>query len=154
MLKKIMLESLDVVGALLTAGTGLSGLVMFLFGGGRAAFEDPTIIWFAPLYLTPLALVGIGMMLVSSLVSKSRRGWFAWSCLAFAIVLTMTAAVFNLTGLASGEIELAGTFWGTTAIVVSVIYALVMIEISGVGAVIARDILRAGTSRHPAAPAL
>lgn len=141
-MKKTVLVVLDVIGALMVAFAGLSGLVMFVFGSGRASFDDPTIIWFAPLFLTPLALVGIGMMLVSSLVSKKRRGLLGWSCLAFVVLLAMTAAVFNLTGLSSGELEPQGTFWGTVAVIVSLIYALAMVELSGVGAEVARAILK------------
>lgn len=148
-MKKAVLELVAIVGALLTALAGLSGLVMYLFGGGRPAFEDPTIVWFAPLFLTPLALVGIGMMLVSSLVSKRRRGLLGWSCLAFGVLFALTAGVFNLTGLSTGETELIGTLWGTTAIVVSLVYALGMLGMSAVGVLVADDI-HGGSSMHHA----
>ncbi len=98
--------------------------------------------WFAPLYLTPLALVGVSMMLVSSFVARKKRGPLGWSVLALAVLFGVVTAVFNLTGLSTGETELRGTFWGTTAIVVSLVYALTMLGVSGAGVLVARDILR------------
>lgn len=142
MLKKVTLEVLDVGGVVFAAFAALSGLVAFVFAGGRAAFDDPTIIWFAPLFLSPVALVGAGMILISSFVSKKRRGLAGWSAVALLVLLGATAAVFNLTGLSTGETELIGTFWGTTAIAVSLVFAAAMLEVSGVGIWVARDILK------------
>jgi hypothetical protein len=153
MLKKIALEVIDVLGVLMTAFAALSGLAAFLFAGSRSAFDDPTIVWFAPLFLTPLALAGAGLMLVGSFAARKRRALICWSVLALVVLLVVTAAVFNLTGLATGETALRGTFWGTTAIVVSLIYALSMLEVSGVGVLVARDILRMEPNRPAAVTA-
>lgn len=140
MLKKSSMEVLAVLGSIMVAAAGLSGLFAYLFGSGRTAFSDPTVIWFAPLFLTPLALAGIAMMYVSALVSKKKRALIGWSCLGFVVILAMTAAVFTLTGLSTGETELAGTFWGTAAVVLSLVYALAMLGMSAVGVMVARDI--------------
>jgi hypothetical protein len=148
MLKKVTLEVLAVVGALLTAFSAVSGIALYLFGGRT----DPTILWFAPLFFIPAAAVGIGMMLISSLVSRQRRRLFGWSLLVFVTVLVLTAAAFNLTGLASGEIELEGTFWGTAAIVLSVLYSVATLAMSGVGVAVARDIMAMEPHHHAAAP--
>lgn len=139
-MKKITLQAAALVGALMTAVAGLSGLIAFLFGSGRAAFDDPTVIWFAPLYLTPLALAGVGLMAIGSLASKQKRELFGWSCLAFAVALVVTAATFTLTGLSTGEIELVGTYWGTAAVVLSLLYAASMVVLSVVGVIIAKHI--------------
>lgn len=147
MRKKITLEVIAILGVLTTAFAALSGLVAFLFPGARPAGDDPTSVWFAPLFLTPLALAGVGMLLVSSLVAKKKRKLLGWSVLAFAVLLAATAAVFNLTGLSTGETALSGTFWGRTAIIVSLIYALVLLGTSAVGVSVARDILRMEPSR-------
>lgn len=153
MSRKITLSVLDTVGVIMTACAALSGVAAFVFGGGRAAFDDPTIIWFAPLFFTPLALLGVGMILLSALVSKKRRTLVGWSVTAFGVLFAATAAVFNLTGLSSGETALEGTFWGTTAIIVSVIYALSMLVVSGVGGVVAKDILGMEPFHKSAIPA-
>ncbi len=51
----------------------------------------------------PLALAGVGLLLVSSLVVKKKRKLLGWSVLALAVLLAATATVFNLTGLSTGE---------------------------------------------------
>lgn len=148
MLKKITLETLEVVGMVMTLVAALSGIVMYL-SGGRA---DPTIVWFAPLFLTPLAITGIVLMLIGSLVSKKDRGILGWSVLAFAVVFAGLAAIFQFSGLASGGIEMAGTAWGTTALIVSYLYIAVMLGVAGVGGLVARDIIRMEPHRHHAEP--
>ena len=149
-MKRITLQVLAVLGALMTAVAGLSGLAMYLFGGGRAAFDDPTIIWFAPLFLTPLALAGVGIVAVSSLVSRKKRALFGWSCLAFFLLLAATAASFMLTGLSSGEVAPEETLWSTVAIVLGVMYAVSMIVVSAVGVIVAREVHR--TQPEPELP--
>lgn len=148
MLRRTVLLILDLLGVLAIAFAALSGLGGYVFGGSRAAFDDPTVIWFAPLFLTPLALIGVAMVLASSLISENRRGLLGWSVLVMAVLLAATAAAFNLTGLSTGEIELNGTLWGTIAIVVSLLYALSMLVVSGVGALVAKDIITTERTGH------
>jgi hypothetical protein len=141
--KRVVLAVVGIIGVLLLIGTGLSGAGAYLSGGSRQAFEDFTIVWFAPLFLTPLALIGAGLVAVSSLVSKQRRALFGWSVLAVLVLLAVTAAVFNLTGLASGEIEPDESVWGTVAVIVSLAYALSVVVLGGAGALVVRDVLKA-----------
>lgn len=143
MFKKYLLSALEGIGALMMAATGLSGAFMYFFLSGRPSVDDPTIIWFAPLFLTPLAFIGAALMLTSSLVSEQHRRLVSWSCVVYAILLGATAAAFNLTGLSTGEIELVGTFWGTTAVTISSLYAAAMVVIGAIGLVVARAILAA-----------
>lgn len=141
MFKRTVLVAVTLMGAIAAALVALSGLGAFLLGGGRAAFDDPTIIWFAPLFLTPAGLVGVVMVLIGSLVAKKRRRLLGWSVLATGVLLAATAATFTLTGLSTGEIELVGTFWGTTAVVVTLVYALSLLVVGGVGVLVVKDIV-------------
>lgn len=142
LLKKTALTAAAIIGALATAVAALSGLGAFLSGGSRAAFDDPTIIWFAPLFLTPVALVGAVLVLVASLVSRCRRALAGWSAAVMLMLLAITAAVFTLSGLSSGEIELSGTLWGTVAVAMSLLYAASVLVVSGVGVSVAKVIIK------------
>lgn len=141
--KQIVLVGLCGLGVLLTVGVTLSGALAYLFGGSRAAFSDPVIIWYAPMFLTPAALIGVALITVASLVSKRRRRLLGLSVLAVVVFLAATAAAFNLTGLSTGAIELEGTLWGTVAVVLSVAYALSLLLPAFTGAMVIRDLLRA-----------
>lgn len=143
MFKKYLLAALEGIGALMVAFSGLSGLFTYLFFSGRPSVDDPTMIWFAPLFLTPVALVGVALMLASALIAKQRTHLMMWSCLAFAVILAATAAAFNLTGLSTGETALEGTFWGTAAVTISVIYAIAMAALGVIGAMVTKAILSA-----------
>lgn len=148
MIKKYVLAALEGIGALMVAFAGLSGLFTYLFFTGRPSLDDPTMIWFAPLFFTPVAIVGVLLILASSLIAKQRTHLVMWSCLAFVVVMAATAAAFNLTGLSTGETALEGTFWGTAAITISVIYAMTMAALGVIGALVTRSILAADMRRH------
>lgn len=141
MFKKYLLFAIEGIGALMMVATGLSGAFMYFFLSGRPSVDNPTIIWFAPLFLTPIAFIGAALMLASSLISEQHKRLVSWSCVVYAILLGATAATFNLTGLSTGEVELVGTFWGTTAVTISGLYAAAMVVIGAIGLVVARAIL-------------
>lgn len=142
-MKKTVLVMLSVLGVVLTVGVALSGAAAYLFGGSRAAFSDPLIIWYAPLFLTPAALTGVVLIAVSSLAGKSRRRMLGLSIVAVAAFFAASAAVFNLTGLSAGEIELKGTLWGTVAVIMSVAYALSLLLPAAAGVMVIKDLVRA-----------
>jgi hypothetical protein len=146
-LKKIVLAATEILGATLTCGVAVSGVAGYLLRGPGEALQDPVIIWYAPLFFTPLALIGLTLISTGALVSRIRRRQLAWSVLAVVVLFAATAAVFNLSGLSTGEIEVRGTLWGSVAVVTSLAYALSLLPPACVGILVANDILRSRTHK-------
>jgi hypothetical protein len=99
-----------------------------------------------PAELFPVALVGGGLLVWSALRARSRLRLIGWG-LGIAVGLLVggqTLAV--VTGLASGETEPTGLWWGLV-LASLVVYILALIAIGVGGLLLLRDLSR--TSRSP-----
>ena len=150
MTKKIVLSVFIVIGIVLATFTALSGVGTLLIGGPGSAGGDPAVTWFAPLFLMPVGLIGVGLVLAGSLVGKKRRALVVGFTVALIVLLVLTAAVFQFSGLAQGEIEPGETIWGGVAVALSYGCALTLLVLAVLGIVVMRDILASHAAHVPA----
>ena len=150
MTKKIVLPVLIVIGVVLATFTALSGVGSLVIGGLGSAGGDPTVTWFAPLFLMPVGLIGVGLILTASLVGKRRRALVGGFTVALIVLLVLTAAVFQFSGLAQGEVEPGETIWGGVAVALSYGCALMLLALAVLGIVVMRDILASHAAHAPA----
>lgn len=137
--KNVFTKILAITGTVLTWFPVLAPVllcVVAFIGDGRFRFD-----YLMPAELFPIALVGGGLLLWAAFRARLRRGWIGWS-LGLAVFLPIGGQVLAfVSGLASGETEPAGWWWGLLiGFIVAYVLALVAVGIGGV--LLLRDLFK------------
>lgn len=86
-----------------------------------------------PAELFPVAMVGGGLLLWAALREKRRRGWVGGGLAAAVLLLVGGQALAMVSGLASGETEPSGLWFGVVVgSLVTYILALVAVGVGGI----------------------
>jgi hypothetical protein len=94
-----------------------------------------------PAELFPAALVGGGLLIWAALRAHSRWSLIGWGLGIAAGLLVGSQELAVVTGLASGETELAGWWWGLV-LASLVVYSLALIVIGVGGVLLLRDLFK------------
>jgi len=94
-----------------------------------------------PAELFPVAFLGGGLLLLASLLARSRRGLIGWGLALMLGMLVGGQALATLTGLASGEIEPTGWPWALVLASIAA-YSMTLVELGIAGALLVRDLFQ------------
>lgn len=90
--------------------------------------------------LFPVILVGAGLLMRAAFRAHSRRGLIGWGLGIAVALLVLGSVLATVTGLASGETEPAGFWWGLVLVTI-VGYSLALVVIGAGGLLLLRDLL-------------
>ncbi len=128
------------------AGTALAWLpivapvvltIILLISEGIFRFD-----FLMPAELFPLVLLGGGLLIVAALRAHSQRCWIVGGFGAAAALLVISQWLAAVTGLANGDMQLAG-FWFVLVVVLIAAYTLAVIAIAVGGSLLIRNLFKA-----------
>ena len=112
-----------------------------LISNGRFVFD-----FIMPAELFPLVLIGSALLIFAAVRAKSRRKLIIWSFAIGIVMLFGGQALAVATGLASGEIEPTGIWWGLT------LGSLIVFDLAVVATCVGGFLLIVELYKRPAQP--
>ncbi len=110
--------------------------IIVLIGEGEFHFD-----YLMPAELFPFALAGGGLLLWAALKARACRGWIGWGLGAAVVLLVGSQVLAVVSGLASGETEPTGLWFGVVlGSLAAFIVALIVLGVGGV--LLLRDLFK------------
>ena len=99
--------------------------------------------------LFPLVALGLILLVLASLLTRTFRKWFGWGSVAALVALTSGLILANASGLASGALADSGVIFAVV-IVAIVVYNLVMVALAILGFLLVRRLFQKQPEVTPA----
>ena len=99
--------------------------------------------------LYPIVALGLILLVLASLLTRTFRKWFGWGSVAALVALTSGLILANASGLASGALADSGVIFAVV-IVAIVVYNLVMVALAILGFLLVRRLFQKQPEVTPA----